>query len=280
MKAKRMNLNIEKVTQDVVAEMQQDYFRTLTGPQDAYWQEGLIAAADHYEMRLDGHEAGYFVLDPQEKQLMQFHLTEHFRPDGPKIFKEVLETQGVKKALAATIEPFYFCLCLDVQHQARVHTLLFSDHTQPEPVLNSVTGHQFRLATDDDLAGALSLFTGGDEFVDLDTIDAHFEGPLGYAKMVINAGILHVLVKNGEILGTGEFRERKTWVPYADVGMIVNKKYRRQGIGTYLLCLLKQKAHQQGLKPICSCEAGNLGSRKAIENAGFIAHHRVVRFSF
>ena len=88
------------------------------------------------------------------------------------------------------------------------------------------------------------------------------------------------LEKGGEILGTGEFRERKNWVPFADVGMIVNKKYRRKGVGTYLLALLKQQADRQGLRPICSCEAGNLASRKAIENAGFIARHRVVKFSF
>ena len=69
-------------------------------------------------------------------------------------------------------------------------------------------------------------------------------------------------------------------MPYADVGMIVSKKYRRKGVGTYLLALLKQKAGQQGLKPICSCEAGNIGSRKAVENAGFIARNRVVQLSF
>lgn len=50
---------------------------------------------------------------------------------------------------------------------------------------------------------------------------------VGICKKVIEGGILHVLEKDGEILGTGEFRERKNWVPFADVGMIVNKKYRR-----------------------------------------------------
>ncbi len=116
--------------------------------------------------------------------------------------------------------------------------------------------------------------------MDTATVDANFGDMMGYAKMVIEQGILHVLEKGEEILGTGELRVRKSWVPYADVGMIVNKKYRRQGVGAYLLSLLKQKAGAQGLKPICSCEAGNQGSRKAVENAGFIARHRVVQFSF
>ena len=276
---KSMNMNIEKVAQDVVSQMQQDYWATLTGPQDAYWQEGLIAPSDHLEIRIEGRQAGYFVLDPQN-QMMQFHLTERFHRDAPDLFKQVLESHGVKTALAATIEPFYFSLCLDLQHEAQVHTYLFSDHSKREPVLTTIHGHLFRKATSDDLAKVVPLFGGGDEFVDLETVEANFGGPLGYAKMVIEGGILHVLEKGGEILGTGEFRERKTWVPFADVGVIVNKKYRRQGVGTYLLAMLKQKADRQGLKPICSCEAGNLGSRKAAENAGFIARHRVVQFSF
>lgn len=271
-------MDIKEATPEVVAEMQRDYFGTMTGPQDAYWQEGLIAAADHLVIHLDDRPAGYFVQDGED-QLMQFHLIPDHHRDAANILRQVLDERGIKTALAATIEPFYFSLCLDAQQQAKVHTLLFSDHARREPALAAIDGHLFRKATNDDLARVLPLFTGGDEFVDLETVEAHFDGPLGYAKMIIEAGILHVLEKDGEILGTGEIRERETWVPFADVGMIVNKKYRRQGIGTYLLCLLKQKAEKQGLKPICSCEAGNLGSQKAIENAGFIARHRVVQFS-
>ncbi len=98
--------------------------------------------------------------------------------------------------------------------------------------------------------------------------------------MVIGAGILHVLEWEGEVLCTGELRVRGAWPPYADVGMIVSEKHRRRGFGTYILALLKQKAYDQGLEPICSCEAGNVASRKAVEKASFIAWHRVVENSF
>lgn len=272
-----MKMEVEKVSPEHVAQMQQNYLATLIGPQDCYWQEGLIPAADHFEIRIEGQTSGYFVLD-QQKQLMQFHVENN--RDAPVIFQELLVAQEIKTALAATIEPLYFSLCLDLQREVQVHSYLFTDDRKQAPVLTAIDGHQFRPATNDDLTQVVSLMTGGDEFVDLETVEANFAGPLGYAKMVIEHGILNVLEKDGEILGTGEFRERKSWVPYADVGMIVNKNFRRMGIGTYLLCLLKQKASEQGLKPICSCEAGNVGSRKAVENAGFVATHRVVKFSF
>ncbi len=274
-----MTMKTEKVAPEAVSRMQQDYLSTLTGPQDAYWQEGLIPPSDHLIIEVEGRQAGYVVLD-SNRQMLQFHVEEAFLRDAPDLFKQVLESHGVKTAMAATIEPFYFSLCLDVQKKAEVHTYLFSDIRKQEPVLATITGHVFRKANNDDLFKVVPLFSGGDEFVDTETIEAHFGGELGYARMVIEGGILHVLEKDGEIVGTGELRERKAWVPFADVGMIVNKKYRRKGVGTYILSMLKQQANLQGLEPICSCEAGNLGSRKAVENAGFITRNRVVQFSF
>lgn len=274
-----MNIESTQVDPSAIASMQQDYWTTLTGPQDAYWQDGLIAGSDHFELRAGGQCVGYFVLDA-ENRMMQFHVVNQERRDAPELFEKVLEKHGVETAFAATLEPFYFNLCLDLQKQAKAHTYLFSDHHRVEPTLEGHKNHIFRPATHDDLPRILPLLTGGDEFIDLDTVETHFAGPLGYAKMVIDAGILNVLEVGKELLGTGELRQREQWPPFADVGMIVNKKYRRQGIGTYLLTILKQKAYQQGLKPICSCETGNVGSRKAVENAGFIPYHRVVELSF
>ena len=121
---------------------------------------------------------------------------------------------------------------------------------------------------------------GGDEYVDNQTVETHYGNFVGYTSMVIEQDILHVLEKDGELLGIGEFRVRQGWPGYVDMGMIVNKKYRRMGLGSYILKLLKAKARDQNLKPICSCEAGNEGSKKAVENAGFITRNRVVSFTF
>ena len=279
-----MNITTKRVDPPAIASMQQDYWLGLNGPQDAYWQEGLIAAADHFELLVEekngnSRTAGYFVLS-SENRMMQFHVTDEWRRNAPQLFEQVLKTHGVEAAFAATSEPYYFNLCLDAQTRAETHTLLFSDHRRIEPHLDGHEGHVFRPGNRDDLPRVLALMTGGDEFIDLDTAGAHYDGPLGYAEMVIDAGILNVLEVGEELLGTGELRKRDQWPPFADVGMIVNKKYRRQGIGTYILTLLKQLAYQQDLQPICSCEAGNIGSRKAVENAGFIPHHRVAGFSF
>ena len=138
-----MNLEIEKVASEAIASMQQEYLATLTAPMDCFWQEGLIAAADHHLILIDGEQAGYFVANAS-KQMMQYHVTSPFLRGAPEIFSRVLANQQIKTAVAATIEPMYFGLCLDAQKESRVHTYLFSDHQQKEPVIDSIQGHQFR----------------------------------------------------------------------------------------------------------------------------------------
>ena len=65
-----------------------------------------------------------------------------------------------------------------------------------------------------------------------------------------------------------------------DLGMIVAKEQRRKGLGSYILTLTKAYCYERKLLPICSCEATNIGSKKAIEKAGFVSRHRVLKCEF
>jgi len=62
--------------------------------------------------------------------------------------------------------------------------------------------------------------------------------------------------------------------------MIVSKEHRRQGVGSDILTRTKAFCYERDLSPICSCEAGNMGSKKAIVNAGFVSRHRIVSIGF
>jgi len=277
-----MTPNFESSDFAAVAEMQARYWKSMTGPQDCYWQEGIIAAGDVTCIREKGQPIGYLVRDAN-KRLMQFHVEAPFHRAARDLFRATLDACRIDTALASTIEPLYFALCLDHSTHANVDTYLFSDHSQPDlanlPFVASNNEHQFRRAVDDDLHHTASLMRGDDEFIDSETVEEHFGDELGYAKTVIEAGILHVLERGTEILAVGELRERAQWVPFADVGMIVKKEHRRNGIGTYVLTQLKREAKRRGLTPICSCDANNVGSRKAVERAGFVAYQRIVEFS-
>ena len=70
---------------------------------------------------------------------------------------------------------------------------------------------------------------------------------------------------------SGECIPSQKQPPYADLGMVVARSYRGRGLGSFLLTRLKKHCYEAGWKPICSCEASNRASKKAIEKAGFLS---------
>ena len=67
---------------------------------------------------------------------------------------------------------------------------------------------------------------------------------------------------------------------FADVGMIIGKEYRKEGLGSYMLGRAVQIALKRRTVPICSCEADNPGSKKAIEHVGFRSRHAMYAMDF
>jgi predicted acetyltransferase len=127
----------------------------------------------------------------------------------------------------------------------------------------------------------LAAFYGeNDEYEDTEAITNAFGDRLNYARSLIEKGQVFVLVDDQALIGIGECRISTSQAPYADLGMITGKEYRRRGIGSYILARLKQECYQRGLRPICSCAADNLPSRKTIEKAGFITQHRLLNIQF
>jgi len=127
----------------------------------------------------------------------------------------------------------------------------------------------------------LATFYGqNNEFEDTEAITNGFGNRLNYARALIDKEQVFILVNENELIGVGECRISMSQAPYADLGMISDKKHRRQGIGAYILAKLKQYCYQRGAKPICSCAAENIPSRKTIEKAGFITQHRLLDIQF
>ncbi len=91
---------------------------------------------------------------------------------------------------------------------------------------------------------------------------------------------IFVLREHGKLIATSECRISKTQKPYADLGMIVAEEHRCKGVGNYILARAKAFCYERGAVPICSCEAGNIGSKKAIIKAGFVSRHRIVLTKF
>ena len=96
--------------------------------------------------------------------------------------------------------------------------------------------------------------------------------------MVIRNKNMLLFEKNNTIIGCGIFQRVIQGRNEFDIGMLVDKKYRKQGYGTFIIQYLTEYCHSQGWRPTCGCDVKNSASRKCLEKAGYITKHRLLEF--
>ena len=58
--------------------------------------------------------------------------------------------------------------------------------------------------------------------------------------------------------------------PYGDIYMHVDERFRRRGLGTFIVQELKRLCYEGGHIPAARCNPGNTGSRQTLQRAGFV----------
>ncbi len=255
---------------DVIRQLRDDYLRTLVAPMDGMWESAIIPHATFWEIQDQGQHVGHLCLD-SDNYLLRFHLVKNYQARAQEIFRWVISTYDIQHAIASTIEPLYFSLCLDVQKSITLHSYLFRDHKRID-LSSSSSNTIFRKAEK----------SGLDEIAQFYRVNT--EGPgewiEAFVKKRLNRGELFVLYDRRIVVATGECIPSQKQPPYADLGMVVAQSYRSRGLGSLMLIQLKNHCYEAGWTPICSCAADNRASQKAIEKAGFLSEQRMVKITF
>jgi len=244
--------------------MKEDYIRTLATPIDSYHEGVVIRNSMCYEIVLDEKIIGHFSVD-DSKTLIQFYIRKEYFVHAPEVFQYLIKNDIVKKAMVSTKEPEYLSLCLDYQKSIEGDVYLFSDMEKRDYGLEGFNDISFRLAKDSDLD-------------DIDpTRDPNFKD---YYENLIENEQLFVLYDGTTFLGIGEFRISNTHPQFGDIGMDVEEKFRRKGVGTYIITKLKEHCYNNNLMPMAGCNVKNMASKKTLEKCGFISNHRIVIVNF
>ena len=256
-----------------------EHLKTLSAPLDAYWEEALIGFADHYEFQIEGARSGFYCLN-SSRQLVAFHLSREYVSHGENALSYIVNEHSISAALAGTNDSYFLSLCLDIATSSQVHSLLFQDNQKISDELTGFDQLSFEPASEDDFADIFEHYCATNESMDTESIETGFENLKGYIRSVMNEHHIFVLREDGKLIATSECRISRTQKPYADVGMIVAKEHRCKGVGSYILACTKAYCYKQDAVPICSCEAKNMGSKKAITKAGFVSKHRIILIKF
>ena len=257
-----------------IQNLKDQYLQSLVAPMDGMWDTGIINQAPHWEIYVEGEQAGYFAAN-KEDTLLQFYLKPAYTKKDSALFAETISKNGLRKAIVSTNDPAYLSLCLDLQQELSVHTFLYERFTMIAPDQSNSNSLTFRLIQDSELSRTIAFqqdCIGGDH---------DLTGWLkGYSSNLIQRDELFVLCQDNEWIGLGECRKSDTQDGIADVGMMVSKTYRKQGWATYILMRLNAESADRGLHAICSTTVDNIGAQKAIVRAGFRSRHRILEISF
>src|SRR5437899_11366345 len=117
---------------DAIQRLRENYLHALVAPMDGMWESTAIAHATFWEIQDRGQHAGHFCIDANN-YLLRFQLVGHSQVFAREIFRRVISTYTIQHAIASTIEPLYFSLCLDIQIGVTLHSYLFRDTRRIEP---------------------------------------------------------------------------------------------------------------------------------------------------
>jgi RimJ/RimL family protein N-acetyltransferase len=264
---------IHQTNIDTCDQLKAKYLKRITAPLDGMWLGGFIPNAQHYSFHEDSNLVGYCCVN-DDRYLLQFFLEDSHYNSGAALLEELLANNhkvltDIAGAFVSTAEPDYLSICFDNFGEFNVHTYMYNlaDHlnseitNQNEKILRLVKPEQISEIVDFEVA----------------TLGMPEDWLQQYSSNLIKNKELFGYWNNNKLVAVGECRASK--IPgYSDLGVIVDRNSRGKGLATRILQELSQITVAAGKKPICSTEIDNIGARRAIEKAGFLANNRIIQF--
>lgn len=198
-----------------------------------------------YVLRVGGRAVGHgsaVVGGPwtESATVFEFFVEKASVAEAFRLFEALLVESGATRILAQTNDVLLTALLHARAHEVRCEKLLFADGRTTElPAGDAV----FRRVRADD---AERMF--------MHEIEPEGEYVLEYA---------------GEVAATGGVMCHYN-PPYGDVFMEVAPKFRRRGLGAYLVQELKRVCRGEGNVPCARCDPSNVASRQTCLRAGFV----------
>jgi GNAT superfamily N-acetyltransferase len=262
---------IELIPVESLNEIQQQreyYMKELPYSQELNTEEN-VRESQCYKIIMNSVWIGYFCVD-SKKALWEFYLIKTEQVHSQEVFKFLIDMNYIAAAECITYDHLLMSLCFDFHKKAACSAYVFRDDTDVEYSLIAFESISMRLATTDDFNGLSeinSIAEGWDDF-------------FYNLEEEIQKKEIFVFYSDKELLGAGTCKQTWQSKNYYDIGMVVSKKHRNKGIGTYIIIKLKEFCYSNNQIPVCGCWYPNYPSKKTLEKAGFIAKHRVIRFEF
>jgi GNAT superfamily N-acetyltransferase len=254
----------EIISIDSIFDLRNKYLESLIEAQELFL-ELKITSSKVFIIKSGNVQIGYFFLD-NDNILWEYFILHEYINQVDKIFGEIIIKFSVTKALCKSFDHVLLSCCLSYHKTVKVFGIHFRKYLKNWilPDCKDIT-IRFPAMEDKEVIKEINE----DIFESEEEINYYIENK----KMFL-------FEKGTEMAGFGVFSRVINGRPEFDIGMCVNKKFRRQGLGTYILKYLVGYCEKNGWRPIGGCAIENTASRRCLENAGFTADYRLLEFTF
>ena len=254
----------EQDTINTIKDLRNRYLDGLIEPQELYL-EFMIRNASVFAIKKDNRLIGYFLLG-EDADLLEYFVIQDFLHEADTILERVIQEFSIRKALCKSFDHTLLSCCAGLQTQMNVLGVHFREYREEIrlPIKEGVT---MRPARAEDERHIIDI--------NEDVFD-HDEEVMEY----IRDGKVFLFEKDQEMIGFGIFARVIEGRPAFDIGMLVDRKYRRQGYGEYIIRYLTYLCAKNGWRATCGCAVENEASRRCLEKAGFISRYRLLEFVF
>jgi len=257
-------LTIDESTLDAISDLRGAYLDGLLEAQELY-VELMVRRARVYVLEAQGVRMGYFLLGEDGALLEYYVIRDHLeRMDA--ILGMLIKKFSIRKALCKSFDHSLLSCCAGCQKEVRVIGIHFREYEE-KPASRVVKGVSARPARLEDEGYIIAI---NEEVFDHDH----------EVREYIETGQVLVFEKDAERIGFGIFARVIAGRPEFDIGMLVERKFRRQRYGETIIRYLVDHCQRNGWRAVCGCAIENEASRRCLEKAGFLARYRLLEFVF
>ena len=259
-----INYNITKTTMALIKPLMEQYFQTLCGVTEDFWEEHIIEA-EFYQIISREQGIGYFAIYNNEK-ITQFYLQDQYLVMAQMIFKQILEEYDIKTAFVVTCDQLLLSLCLDFHKKIELQAYFFEGTVIPTRKAEYAREALFEVKPEE-LETVKDKTGDFFESVTLEQLES------GKAK-------LYKLCEKEEILGFGIIVPNVLRPQYYGAGMITLEGNKQKGVGRSIQLHLADICKENGRIPVSGCWYQNHLSKKTIESSGRYTKTRLLNVIF
>lgn len=253
------NTDIENINK-----LRYDYIDEIAVQVQDYIEEGITTYNGKCILISDGEkEIGYVCIgtyDYYKDIILEYYVITEYRCSSAEIINSIKNKFNCVGWFVNTRDKISLPVMMELNLNYVIDGFVFSYNKLSINKLFENSKLKFSLSKSEEIDGIYNIitqdnfYTGGEKDTVIERIKEKMFFSFYYNDKLVGIGFKDILKRTHK---------------FADIGMVVDSKFRKKGFGTLILRYLIKECIESQIVPTACCEKNNFISRKTLENVGF-----------